>query len=159
MIIRDAEPGDAEQMAAILNAIIQVGGTTAITQLLDGDELRSRMSINSNRSVWHVAVSAGDVVGFQWAAPHRDLPHDVCDIATFVKIGGTQRGIGSKMLAKTKKKAAALGYREINANIRADNIGGLTFYSRQGFADHTVKTGVMLSNGLKVDKIYKRLKL
>ena len=44
----------------------------------------------------------------------------------------------------------------INATIRADNIGGLAFYSRLGFMDHGISRAVPLRNGVPVDRVSKR---
>ncbi len=40
--------------------------------------------------------------------------------------------------------------------IRADNIGGLAFYTNQGFVDLDVLTGVPLQDGTQVDRVRKR---
>jgi ribosomal protein S18 acetylase RimI-like enzyme len=49
-----------------------------------------------------------------------------------------------------------LGYVWINANIRADNEGGLIYYQSRGFRDYGRREGVALASGLVVDKVLKR---
>jgi hypothetical protein len=44
----------------------------------------------------------------------------------------------------------------INATIRADNVGGLAFYSRLGFTDHGISRAVPLRDGTPVDRVSKR---
>jgi ribosomal protein S18 acetylase RimI-like enzyme len=44
----------------------------------------------------------------------------------------------------------------IDATIRADNTGGLAFYSRQGFVDYDRLVGVPLEDGTPVDRLRKR---
>jgi L-amino acid N-acyltransferase YncA len=151
---------DARAMAELLNAIIRQGGTTAFTQEVTRDTLLGWFDKAPDRSVWHVAEAAdGQLLGFQSIEPHPDLPADACDVATFVRVGQTGLGIGSKLFDKTRQAARALGYRWINATIRADNEGGLTYYQSRGFETYTRDKGIRLGNGLIVDKISKRYDL
>ncbi|GFE49381.1 GNAT family acetyltransferase [Roseobacter cerasinus] len=155
--VRKAMVLDAGSMAQLLNEIIGIGGTTALTRPVTADDLTDRMASASDRSAWHVAVDAREVVlGFQWIAPHADLPPDAADIATFVRVGQTGLGIGSALFKKTSDAARQLGYVWINATIRADNEGGLTYYQSRGFRDWHFDEGVVLDSGQVVDKISKR---
>lgn len=148
---------DANSMASLLNDIIEKGGTTALTRVVTGDDINARMNANPSRSAWHVALDENEtVVGFQWIAPNELLPPEACDIATFVQIGRTGLGIGSALFAATAKAAKELGYVWINATIRADNEGGLTYYQSRGFRTWAVDEDVEPSNGLIVSKISKR---
>ena len=94
--------------------------------------------------------------GFQWIAPQPDLPADACDIATFVRIGKTGLGIGSALFNATRQAAADMGYAWINANIRADNDGGLIYYQSRGFRDYGRIENYRLGTGQIVDKVLKR---
>lgn len=148
---------DAPDMARLLNEIISIGGTTALTHAVTGADLADWMASHPDQSAWHVALDhAEKVVGFQWISPHPDLPANACDVATFVQVGRTGLGIGSALFAATSAAAKRLGYCWINATIRADNEGGLTYYQSRGFRDWHVDQGVQLASGLVVDKISKR---
>jgi L-amino acid N-acyltransferase YncA len=68
-------------------------------------------------------------------------------------------GIGSALFAATRKTAKALGYKWINANIRADNEGGLIYYQSRGFQDSRGIEGYELTDGQVVDKRLKRFDL
>jgi len=61
--------------------------------------------------------------------------------------------------AATRKRAGALGLAAITATIRADNHGGLAFYRKQGFEDHSVTPAVPLNDGRLVDRVNKRYRL
>ncbi len=159
LTVRPAEPSDAVQMAALLNEIIALGGTTAITTPLSPDDMRTKMQAGAPRAAWHVAVDGTKVLGFQWIAPHSELPPEVADIATFAKVGQVKRGIGSSLFEATQKAARALGFTWINANIRTDNTGGVRYYDSRGFRTYHVKTGVDLGEDLVVDKVLKRFDL
>ena len=155
--VRRAISLDAPSMAKLLNAIIEKGGTTALTRPVTGQDIIEWMAEGGDRAAWHVALDdAEKVAGFQWIAPHEKLPPQSCDIASFVQLARTGLGIGSALFAATSKAAKDLGYAWINATIRADNEGGLIYYQSRGFRTWTVDKGVTLESGLVVDKISKR---
>ncbi|MBF9030648.1 GNAT family N-acetyltransferase [Rhodobacterales bacterium HKCCE3408] len=145
-------------MADLLNEIISAGGSTAMTTLVSGDYLAER--IGHDRSAWHVAEDeAGRVMGFQWIEPADYLPADAAEIATFARKGSSGLGIGSALFRATEAAARALGYAWINANIRADNSGGLAYYQSRGFEDYGRVEGYPMENGQVVDKVLKRFDL
>jgi L-amino acid N-acyltransferase YncA len=155
--VRLAIPLDSSSMARLLNEIITIGGTTALVRPVTGEDLNEWMSASPECSAWHVALDTSEqVVGFQWVSPHPKLPPQACDIATFVQTGRTGLGIGSALFTANARAAKSLGYKWINATIRADNEGGLTYYQSRGFRTWTVDEGVTLDSGLIVDKISKR---
>ncbi len=157
--VRRASTLDAPDMARLLNAIIERGGTTALTKPVTGGDMIDRMAAGAERAAWHVAENDGAILGFQWIGPYETLPPEACDIATFVQIGRTGLGIGSALFTATAKAAKELGYVWINATIRADNEGGLIYYQSRGFRDWHHDHGVRLENGMIVDKISKRYDL
>lgn len=64
------------------------------------------------------------------------LPSDWAVIATYVALDQQGRGIGRKLLAATLAAAREAGVSNIDATIRAENTGGLAYYSRMGFVDY-----------------------
>ena len=158
--VRRAAALDARQMADLLNAIIAEGGTTALTEAMTTEAMAAKMAQFPNQSAWHVAeTEGGEILGFQWIAPNPDLPPEACDIATFVQVGRTGLGIGSKLFDATRMAAVALGYRWINANIRADNTGGLIYYQSRGFENYGSIPDVTLADGQIVTKTLKKYRL
>lgn len=156
--VRRAIPLDHNSMARLLNAIISEGGTTALTRPVTGEDIGDWML--APRSAWHVALDdKEEVAGFQWIEPADYLPEEAAEIATFVQIGRTGLGIGSKLFEATKAAAKDLGYVWINANIRADNEGGLIYYQSRGFVDYRRIEGYEMANGQIVDKCLKRYDL
>lgn len=147
-------------MAEILNEIIDQGGTTALTEHVTASQLNDRIAGGGDKSVWHVAEDAdGQVMGFQWIEPADYLPPEAAEIATFARIGYTGHGVGSALFRATETAARKVGYAWINANIRADNFGGLAYYQSRGFEDYGRKTGFKMANGQVVDKVLKRYDL
>lgn len=158
--VRKAMGLDAGSMARLLNAIIDEGGTTAMTRQVTAQDIQEWMGFRPDRTAWHVALDQMESVqGFQWIEPREYLPSEACDIATFVKIGKTGLGIGSALFDATRQAANQLGYEWINANIRADNEGGLIYYQSRGFRDYDRIENYQLENGQTVDKILKRFDL
>ena len=99
--VRRAGTLDAAGMAEILNEIIAIGGTTAITDPVTVSDLVDWMA-RDPRSIWHVAEDdCGTVLGFQWVDPHPDAGPDVAQIATFAKVGRTGLGVGSALFRAT----------------------------------------------------------
>ena len=158
--IRKAGDLDAREMAALISAIIRKGGTTAFTDEISRDDILNWRHSTPKRSAWHVAESdSGELLGFQLIEPHPDLPPEACDVATFVKVGQTGLGIGSKLFEASRKAAHVLGYVWINATIRADNAGGLAYYQSRGFETYAKHPDQRLANGMPVNKISKRYDL
>lgn len=159
MIIRPAHDLDAGEIAALLNEVIAIGGTTAITGEISRTDILAWM--HRPNGAWHVAeTEEGEILGFQYIAPGGDyLPSEAAEIATFAKPGKQGLGIGSKLFEATRKTARDLGYQWINANIRADNDSGLTYYQSRGFEDYGRIEGYRMADGTLVDKILKRLDL
>lgn len=158
--VRRAGILDARQMAELLNAIIEKGGTTAYTRSVSQDMLVAKMQTNPARSAWHVAEDdAGDILGFQFLIPSQNLPPEAGDIASFVRVGRSGLGVGSKLFEATKAAATSLGYLWINATIRADNSGGLAYYQSRGFETYALHPDQKLDNGLLVDKVSTRYNL
>lgn len=151
---------DAPDMARLLNEVIEAGGTTALTRPVTGQDLQDWMETGPDHSAWHVAVDSTErIIGFQWITPADYLPPEAAEIATFVQTGQTGLGIGSALFDATQKAAKALGYVWINANIRADNDGGLIYYQSRGFQDYGIIEGYKMTDGKVVNKRLKRFDL
>ncbi|HEX3406608.1 MAG TPA: GNAT family N-acetyltransferase [Caulobacteraceae bacterium] len=161
LVVRPAEAADAEPLTELINAIIARGGTTALEEPLTPGKLNRIYLTGPDVICCFVAVDAdtGELAGFQTLGTWPGLGEGLGDIGTFTRIGGQQRGVGTQLFAATRQRARELGVEAINATIRADNTGGLAFYSRTGFVDHHVDKGVPLKSGVPVDRISKRFPL
>lgn len=157
--VRRAATLDAREIAELLNEIIVIGGTTARTRPVSAGEIRAQMA-SDPAAIWHVCeTDAGELLGVQWVERHPELEDGAVDIATFVRVGHTEHGIGSALFRATECAARAAGFRWINATIRADNTGGLVYYQSRGFERYGVLANRTLENGLVVDQILKRYDL
>jgi L-amino acid N-acyltransferase YncA len=155
MIIRRATMDDAPQMCDILNEVIAIGGTTAYQTSRETGYFER--VITGSGAFAHVIEIDGQIMAYQWITPF-EAPY-LAQIATFAKPGTVQRGMGSALFPHTSKAARDAGYGEIDATIRADNAGGLAYYSKMGFKDIGITKAQPLTDGTPVDRIHKRLKL
>lgn len=159
--IRDAARGDAPDLADLLNAIIAQGGTTALEDPYAPERLAESYLVGPTVHCCFVAIDreTGRLEGFQTLGRYPGLPDDIGDIGTFVHIEGKQRGVGSALFAATRERARRLDLAAINATIRADNLGGLTYYRKMGFEDDSVTPAVPLKDGRLVDRVHRRFRL
>jgi L-amino acid N-acyltransferase YncA len=158
LTVRTVTSADAPELAELLNAIIARGGTTALEQPFTPERLDEKYLTGPNVISCVVAVDdeTGRLEGFQTLITEPHLPGGWGDIGTFTRVDGIQRGVGSALFAATRDRARAQGLEAINAEIRADNSGGLTFYGKMGFEDYRVERARPLKDGTPMDRLFKR---
>ena len=106
-----------------------------------------------------IAEENGDLLGFQvllGSTEEEPMLRGWGSIGTYARVGQTRGGVGRALFAETVKAARAASLQTIDATIRADNTGGLSFYSRMGFIDYDRRIGVPLKDGSRVDRVRKR---
>jgi L-amino acid N-acyltransferase YncA len=158
--LRGAGPADARDIAGMLSDVLAAADTSAIRGPVDADTIRRWMAAAPLRSRWMVAEDeAGAILGLQWIEPHAGLPPEAASIATFVLPGRQQLGIGSALFTAMERAARDLGYRWINATIRADNAGGLVYYQSRGFRQWKYEPDVEIAPGRVVDRVSTRYDL
>ena len=157
LTVRDARPEDAEALAAILNRIIEIGGTTAYQTPRPPETFRADVLDREGLISCVVAEADGAPVGFQYLSRDERLPPGWATIASFARAEPKVPGVGRAMMAATLERARAAGVPSIDATIRADNAQGLGFYEAMGFRTYEVHEAVPLSDGTPVDRISKRL--
>lgn len=159
--VRPYAPDDAPALTELLNAVIAKGGTTALQSPFSANRLAQAYLDGPDVHICLVAVDAATnrIEGFQTLGRVPTLPDDIGDIGTFARVDGAQRGVGSALFAAMVESARTHGLSAINATIRADNAGGLAFYTKQGFVDHSVTPAVPLGDGTPVDRVHKRYAL
>jgi L-amino acid N-acyltransferase YncA len=159
---RPATAQDATAMAVLLNEIIAIGGTTAYEEPFSSESMDHHYVSARNLIACTIAEQNGELLGFQGLfrpTAAEPFPDGWAFIATFARVGRTGGGIGRALFAATVSAARGAGVRTIDATIRADNTGGLTFYGRMGFIDYDRIVGVPLKDGTPVDRVRKRFDL
>ena len=160
LAIRPAVDSDIESMRVLLNEIICVGGTTAITNELSSDEMREWFISGEAVVSCLVAVDTrGTIVGFQSLNKYASLPAGWVDIATFASRSLQKSGVGIALFARTREAASKLGFSAVNATIRVVNEGGLAYYSRMGFETYLSEVGDPKAQGRVFNRVHKRFTL
>jgi len=148
---------DARELAALINGVIAQGGTTAHEVPFTAESFAKYFLGGPDFiSCFKAVDESGTALGFQTMGHDSHVPADWGDIGTFAKVGGVQKGVGSALFAATSRFARENNIPVINATIRADNTGGLAYYSKMGFVDYAVARGVPLKDGTPVDRISKK---
>lgn len=152
---RLATPADAAAICAVINPLIERGGTTANETPWTEDYVRDMLTGFGSRDFCHVAEDAERVLGFQYVEAHPDLDPDTGDIASFAAIDAAGRGVGKALAAATIAEAKRRGWAKLFAYIRADNTGGLAYYESIGFRTEWVDEKRPLKSGALIDRVAK----
>ena len=153
--IRLAKLTDAPALCAVINPLVERGGTTANETPWTVAYAEDILNSFGPRDFCHVAEEDGRVIGFQYVETHPDLDEDTGDIASFAAIDAAGRGVGKALAAATCAEAKARGWAKLFAYIRADNTGGLAYYESIGFRTIYVDEKRPLKSGTLVDRIAK----
>ena len=155
--VRPARPDDAPALCAFLNEIIRIGGTTAHQTPFTPKSFAEHYLEGPGFVSCFVAEDEnGEPCAFQGLERSDGIPKDWADIGTFSRPGNKVKGAGTALFEATRDHARSIGFKALNATIRADNVGGLTYYGRMGFTDYKIDKAVPLSDGRLVDRISKR---
>jgi L-amino acid N-acyltransferase YncA len=158
LLVREAQPADAEALAGILNPIIAAGVYTVLDTPLTAETERQFILNFPPRGVLHVAVRHRDhkVVGFQSLEPFATYTHafdHVGVVGTYVDLSCRRQGIGTCLFQATFEAARRKGYEKLFTFVRADNSAALATYLKQGF--YIVGTALRQAkfNGRYVDEV------
>jgi L-amino acid N-acyltransferase YncA len=155
MIIRQAHSDDAPAMAAILNRIIAIGGTTAHQSPKSVDSVVQEYVTGPDVLSCVVAEDGTGVIGWQSVGWWQGEAH----IGTFVAPGVQAKGIGAGLFKLTCDLLRKAQMTQIIASIRADNGPGLAYYARIGFVDIGHDPDFTLDDGRVVGRVHRRFEL
>lgn len=147
-------------MAVLLNAIIEIGGTTAFEEAVNANDIAQWYIESDALFCCHVAIDdEGKIAGFQSLESDAKDTQKIGYIATFARQSPLVKGVGTALFLSTTSQARRLGVTAISAKIRADNVPGLAYYSKMGFEDVDLIPAVPLKDGTPVDRIVKQIDL
>lgn len=155
MIVRPATLADAPAMAALLNQIIAIGGTTAHQEAKPVDAVAEDYVTGPDVLAAVVAEEEGRILGWQSVGLWQGEAH----IGTFVQPGLQAKGAGRAMFDLTCATLRQRGVAAIIASIRADNVPGLAYYGRLGFQDFAHEPDFALKDGRVVGRVHRRFDL
>jgi L-amino acid N-acyltransferase YncA len=158
LLVRPAEPDDAEAVVSIFNPIIESGIYTVFDTPFTVEQEREYILQLPARGVLNVAVRRADqrIVGFQGLEPFatytRAFDH-VGVIGTYVDLSLRRQGVAARLFEATFEGARLKGYEKLFTYVRGDNPAALATYMRQGFQIVGRATKQARINGGYVDEI------
>jgi L-amino acid N-acyltransferase YncA len=158
LLIRSAEPDDAEAVVNIFNPIIESGLYTIFDTPFTVEQEREFILRFPARGVFHVAVRRADqrIVGFQSMEPFatytQALDH-VGVIGTYVDLSLRRQGVAARLFEATFRAATLKGYEKLFTYVRGDNPAALATYLKQGFQIVGRATKQARINGSYIDEI------
>jgi L-amino acid N-acyltransferase YncA len=158
LLVRPAEPDDAEAVVSIFNPIIESGLYTVFVTPFTVEQEREYILRFPARGVFHVAVRGADqqIVGFQSLEPFatytRAFDH-VGVMGTYVDLRLRRQGVATRLFEATFEAARLKGYEKLFTYVRGDNPAALATYLRQGFQIVGRATNQARINGAYVDEI------
>ena len=155
--VRPTLAADLPDLTAILNAIIAAGGTTGYETPFTPDSFAEKFLTGPALLSSFCVLDGATPAGFQVLMRDPRLPPDWASIASFTRRDPPLKGAGRALFAATLARARALGLVAIDATIRADNVPGLSFYTKMGFVEYDRARAVPLRDGTPVDRIHHRL--
>jgi phosphinothricin acetyltransferase len=132
--IRPATTADAAAIASIYGAQVTGGYATFESEPPTADEFERRM-LSRPRLPWLVAERAGAVVGFAYAARHRERAayRWSADVSVYLAADATRQGLGRALYEALLPEVAALGYVSAFAGIALPNAASVGLHEQLGF--------------------------
>jgi ribosomal protein S18 acetylase RimI-like enzyme len=157
VIVRRATVADAQQVAAVLNAVIAEGRYTLFDKPFSDAEEGTFIASLGERAVLHVAVSHEVIVGVQCVdrfASYADSVRHIAHIGTWLLPECRGQGIGKRLWVESLAFARQCGYRKALISVLAHNDQALRFYRSLGFTDIGVAREHVQLNGTFYDEIF-----
>jgi L-amino acid N-acyltransferase YncA len=133
MLIRKAEPADAQGIAAIILPTIRDGTTYALDMTMsEADALAYWMARDKET---FVAEDEGGIVGTYYMRPNQEGGgRHVCNCGYMTSAAATGRGVASRLCQHSLRHARDRGYRAMQFNfVVSTNEGAIRLWQRMGF--------------------------
>jgi L-amino acid N-acyltransferase YncA len=158
MIIRPAEPADAEALAAIYGWHVLNGAGTFEETPPTAAEMEGRRRAVADRGLpYLVAVEDGRVLGFAYAAPFRTRAAYRYTVEDSIYLAPEERGrgLGKALLTEVLDACEALGLRQVVAVIGdSANAGSIGVHRSLGFEPAGVTRGLGFKGGRWLDVVW-----
>lgn len=135
MRVRLADPdSDAGAVAAIYRPVVEDTHISFEEDAPDPVEMAGRMRRTLQRTPWLVAEEDGEVVGYAYAAPHRDRPayRWSVDVSAYVAPDRTGRGIGRRLYDELLELLDRQGFVNVYAGISLPNPASVALHRAVG---------------------------
>ena len=152
LVIRTAEAGDAEQVAAIYAPFVVDSYTSFETEPPDGAEMRGRIHELTRTHPWLVWVRGDEVLGYAYASTHRSrAAYQWCvETTVYIKAGSRRGGIGRRLYEALFAVLELQGFQMAYAGVSLPNEGSVGLHEALGFTP----VGVYQAAGFKLGSWY-----
>lgn len=151
MEVRLADPGrDADAVAVIYRPAIETSVASFEVTAPDGAEMARRIRTTLQRTPWLVAEEGTELVGYAYAAQHRERAgyRWSVDVSVYVAAGAQERGIGRALYAELFDLIRRQGFLNAYAGIALPNPASVALHERFGMR----LIGVYERVGFKFDR-------
>jgi phosphinothricin acetyltransferase len=135
VIVRLADPGrDAARVAEIYRPAVETSLATFEEVAPDATEMASRMAVTLKRTPWLVAEEGGSVIGYAYAAPHRERAgyRWSVNISVYVAPEGQRRGVGRRLYDELLAILRRQGFVNAYAGITLPNPASVALHTAIG---------------------------
>lgn len=135
MILRDADPADADEIALLWNHAVRDTLITFTTEERTAADLAR--SIAERRPLFLVGVSDGAFAGFATCGPFRAGPGYAATRELTIMLTGPSRGrgLGRALLSALEARAREAGVHVLVAAVSSANPGAVAFFGQAGYAE------------------------
>ena len=135
--IRDARPGDAEELLAIYAPFVTDTTVSFELEVPSVEEFAARIERTAARFAYLVAEDAatGAIAGYAYNSTFRSRPaYDrASEISIYIAPEHQGHGLGSRLLDELEDRMRAQGMRMSEACITSDNAGSVAFHEHHGY--------------------------
>lgn len=134
-MIRKVVPGDASDIAGILNHYIVNTDIVFDFDPVDTEEMRRRITEVSASYPYYVWEHDGRVRGFAYVHPWKSRPaySPTLETTIYLAPGEGRKGVGTELMKKLISDCREAGFRSLIACITSGNTASEHFHSRLGF--------------------------
>ena len=149
MKIRTADPADAERISEIYRPHVEGGLASFEERAPTALEIAERMRSILAWTPWLVAEDSGQVVGYAYAARHRERAgyRWSVDISVYIDPAWHRRGVGSQLYSELLSILRRQGFVNVYAGITLPNPGSVRLHESIGMSLIGVYDGVGYKSG------------
>ena len=149
MLIRLATSADGDALADIYRPAVVGSAISFELDPPDGAEMASRVARTMEYTPWLVGEHDGRVLGYAYAARHRDRPayRWSVDVSVYVHPDAKRAGLGRALYTSLFAALVVQGFRNAYAGITLPNAASVGFHASMGFTLVGEYRGVGYKNG------------
>lgn len=153
--IRQAVPGDAESISALMSIIARERIHSAIDTAWTAAEQRAYLENLPRTGAIFLATNGPELAGIQTLEHWSQLAsmRHAGQIGTFLHPNFRRRGLGAQLFSRTREFARSAGYVKLIAQVRASNTHAQHFYIHLGFESCGLLRRQVLIDGQEDDEI------